>query len=259
VKTRFSTLSAFHLAVVLGAAPLGAAELPAAAPPFTPRAQSIACGPRTLTPPAAAPRVLGGRDRATKGMFAPGEVIVLDTSDRASVAAGQLYVVYRTPRSAMSDGDNAWVQRAAQNAGIVRVERVMGQTASATIVWACDGVEIGDRLEPYAEPAAAPEVPSAAGAARFDQASEVLFGGQDRRLGAARDFLLVARAQGLDVAPGQRVTFFRRPFGVDGPITLVGEGVVQGVAVATFLVEVASSRDAVTAGDLAATHAPGKP
>jgi len=254
VNTRLSTLSAWHLAVVLSAVPAGAADLPAAAPSFTPRAQSLACAPRTLTPPAAAPRVLGGRDRVTKGMFAPGEAIVLDTSD-ASVSAGQLYVVYRTPRSAVSD-DSAWAQRAAQNAGLVRVDAVTGRTASATVVWACDGVEIGDRVEPYAPPHAAPEVSKQPGPARFDQATEVLFGGQDRRMGAARDYLLVGRAQGMDVTPGQRVTFFRRPFGVDGPISIVGEGVVQDVATDTLLVEVASSRDAIAAGDLVATHRP---
>lgn len=253
MNTRFSTLSAWHLAAVLAAAPVGAADAPAAAPSFTPRAQSLACAPRTFTPPAVAPRIAGGRDRVSKGMFAPGETIVLDTSNGAAVTAGQLYVVYRTPRSAVSD-DNAWVRRAAQNAGIVRVEAVTGSTASATVVWACDGVDVGDRLEPYAEPSAAPEASTGASTARFDQASEVLFGGQDRRLGTARDFLLIGRAQGMDVTSGQRVTFFRRPFGVDGPISTVGEGVVQAVAADTFLVEVTSSRDAIAAGDLAAPH-----
>jgi hypothetical protein len=190
-------------------------------------------------------------------MFAPGEVVVLDTSGGRTVAPGELYVVYRAPRSATLEKDNRWVRRAVQNVGIVRVDAVAGPGALASVVWACDGVEIGDSLEPYVAPSALPEAQAAAGPAMFDQASEVLFGNQDRRLGAARDVLLVARASGVDVAVGQRVTFFRRPYGVDGPISVVGDGVVHAVSPDTCLVEVASSRGAIAAGDLVATHRPG--
>jgi hypothetical protein len=256
VKTRFSTLSAWQLAAILAAAPVGAASPDTAPPAFSPRAQSLACAPRTLASASGAPRILGGRDRVTDGIFAPGEVIVVDASGGA-MTTGQLYVAYRTPRSAVSERESPWVRHAAQNAGIVRVDAVTGKTASATVVWACDGVQVGDQLEPYAAPGEAPEVQAPSGTARFDQASEVLFGGQDRRLGAARDVLLVARAQGADVAVGQHVTFFRRPYGVDGPVSIVGTGLVQLVSTDTYLVEVASSRDAISAGDLAATHGPG--
>lgn len=249
---RFPTLSALPLAALL-AAPAAAADPPAAAPSLTPRAQSLACAPRTLRDPAPAATVLGGQNRATPGMFAPGETIVLDSGKGAPVTAGQVYVVYRVPRWFMWD-DSAWVRRAVHNAGLVRVESVRGRTASATVIWACDGVDVGDWLEPYAEPGAAPAAAPDAGPARFDQASLVLFGGQDRRLGAARDLLLVERTQGLDVAPGQRVTFFRRPFGLDGPTSVIGEGVVESVAAETFLVQVSASRDGIAAGDLAATH-----
>jgi hypothetical protein len=254
VKTRFSISSAWQLALVLVAAPVGAADTTPPPPSFSPRAQSFACAPRTVADRTASPRVLGGRDRLKKGMFAPGETVVVGMNDGSTVAVGQLYVAYRPPRSAVSDGQNPWTRRAAQNAGIVRVDAITGSKATATIVWACDGVDVGDRLEPYASPAAAADAPAGAGTARFDQASTVVFGGQDRRLGAARDFLLVERAQGLDVAPGQHVTFFRRPYGVDGPVSIVGEGVVQQVSADSYLVEVASSRDAIGAGDLAATH-----
>jgi hypothetical protein len=251
MKMRFSTPCVWHLAVVLVAAPAAAADL-AQPSQFSPRAQSLACAPRTVAAAKTAPRVLGGRDRAANGMFGPGETVVLDVSDGSTVAAGQLYVAYRPPPSVRSDRENPLTRRAAQNAGILRVDGVTGTKASATIVWACDGVDVGDRLEPYSAPAASPDAPAAEGAARFDEASTVVFGGQDRRIGAARDFLVVERAQGVSVAPGQRVTFFRRPFGVDGPVSVVGEGIVQQVSEETYLVEVASSVDAIAAGDLAA-------
>ena len=257
MKMRFSPLTAWQLASLLVAAPVGAADLTPAPPSLTPRAQSLACAPRTVDVAAPAARIRGGRDRNTKGIFAPGEVVVLDTSGGATVAAGELYVVYRRPRSAVWAADSQWVRRAAQNVGLVRVDAVTGAIASASVVWACDGVETGDVLEPYVAPSTMPEAQAAAGPATFDQASEVLFGGQDRRLGAARDFLLVARPAGVDVAVGQRVTFFRRLYGVDGPVSVLGDGIVHAVSHGTYLVEVASSRDAIVAGDLVATHRPG--
>ena len=256
MKTRFPTLSAWQLAIVLAVAPVAAAGPDTAPPALSPHAQSLACAPRTTAAAPGAPRVLGGRDRVSDGIFAPGEVVVLDMSDGGLLTAGQLYLAYRTPRSAVADGRNEWLRRAAQNAGVVRVDAVTGRTASATIVWACDGVQVGDRLEPYSIPGAPPDASGGTGTARFDQASMVVFGAQDRRLGAARDFLLVARAPGLEVAAGHRVTFFRRPYGVDGPVSVVGDGVVHAVSEDTYLVEVASSRDAIAAGDLAATHGP---
>jgi hypothetical protein len=256
VKTRFSTLTACHVAAILAGAAPGAAASPSDPVALSPRAQALVCAPRTLESRSPAPRVLAGRDRATKGMFGPGDTIVLDASTGTPMASGQVLVVYRRPRSAVSEGRDALVRRAAQNAGLVQVDAVSGKTATATVVWACDGIQVGDRLEPYRAPESAPEAAAAGGPARFDQATRVAFGGQDRRLGAARDLMLVVRASGLDVAVGQRVVFFRRPFGADGPTSIVGDGVVQVVSDETYLVEITSSKDAISAGDLVAARGP---
>jgi len=63
--------------------------------------------------------------------------------------------------------------------------------------------------------------------------------------GAARDLMLVSRVQGQDVAPGQRVAFFRRYQRDGGPVSVLGEGVVQSVGERTYLVQIVGSRDAI--------------
>lgn len=262
--TRYPVLFASCLAALLAVPASGvAADPPADIPMLSPRVQQLTCAPRLLSrDDGDAARVLGGRDRESPGMFAPREVIVTSTGGGAPLAAGQLYVAYRRPRSHVWTGSGGYVDDAAQNAGVVRVEAVTGNKATATIVWACDGIDVGDRLEPFvateapatdtgafpADVAGTPTVP--------DAAAQVQFGQQDRFMGAARDLVLVSRVDGQAVQPGQRVGFFRRYQGKAGPVTMLGEGVVQAVHERTYVVQIAGSRDAVEAGDLVA--APGR-
>jgi hypothetical protein len=254
---RCSALFASCLASAVLAATSAVAGPQADIPTLAPHVQELTCGPRTLAAgDDGAPRVLGGRDRESPGMFGPREVIVASAGDGTTLAAGQLYVAYRRARSRIWTGENDYVDQTAQNAGVVRIESVAGSRATAIIVWACDGVDVGDRLAPFV-PATAPMPPSGsfpadpgAVTASLDGAAEVQLGQQDRRMGAARDLLLVSRVAGQDVVPGQRVAFFRRYQGKDGPASLLGEGVVQTVSEKTYVVQVVGSRDAIGAGDL---------
>ena len=261
--TRCPVLFASCLAALL-AVPAGvAADPPADIPTLSPRVQQLTCAPRLLSrDDGDAARVLGGRDRESPGMFAPREVIVTSAGGGAPLATGQLYVAYRRPRSRVWTGDQEYLDAAAQNAGVVRVDAVIGDKATATIVWACDGIDVGDRLEPFVA-AEAPATDTGAFPADVggtptvpDTAAHVQFGQQDRFMGAARDLVLVNRVDGQDVQPGQRVAFFRRYQGKAGPVSVLGEGVVQAVHERTYVVQIAGSRDAVEAGDLVA--APGR-
>lgn len=253
---RCSALFASCLASVMLAATSAVAG-PADIPTLSPHVQELTCGPRTLTrDDGGAPRVLGGRDRQSPGMFGPREVIVVSTAEDTPLAVGQLYVAYRRARSRIWTGENDYVDSTAQNAGVLRIETVAGTKATATIVWACDGVDVGDSLEAFV-PAQVPAPESGAFpadpgnvTANLDGAAVVQVGQQDRRMGAARDLLLVNRVTGQDVVPGQRVAFFRRYQGKDGPASLLGEGVVQSVGEHTYVVQIVGSRDAIGAGDL---------
>jgi len=251
---RCSALFASCLASAVLAA-TGAIAGPPDTPTISPHAQELTCAPRLLDRnDSTAPRVLGGRDRYSPGMFGPREVIVLSSGD-GSLAAGQLYVAYRRVRSRVWTTEERFVEDTAQNAGIVRIDSVIGDKATATIVWACDGVDVNDRLEPFA-PSEAPM--PATGAFPADSATltpalagaSVQLAQHDRRAGAARDLMLVSRVQGQDVAPGQRVAFFRRYQRDGGPVSVLGEGVVQSVGERTYLVQIVGSRDAIEAGDL---------
>lgn len=233
---------------------LSAGSAPPAAPGLTPWAQSMLCAPQAdFSPAGEAGRVTASADGSPQAMFGPGERLAISRFSAGAIAPGQFYVAQRAPRSRVWDGHSEWTSAAIQRAGVVRVDEVVGAVATATVVWACDGVEAGDALVPLEVPQGPPAV-GAQGAPALDASGAVLMGSQDRRLGAGRDMLLVARPEGQTPALGQRVTFFRRPFGDEGPAATLGRGVVQAVDDRTFTVSVQESRDAIYAGDLVALH-----
>lgn len=252
MKPRVSIVSCLVPAALIGLAASVRAES-ATEPVLSPWTQDMLCAPRVLPDgqTMGSVRVVGSYDGTPHTLFGTGEQLVV-TSDGGNLASGQYYVAQRALRSRVWS-HHEWVDDATQTAGLVRIDSVTGDTAVGTVVWACDGVEKGDRLQAYVAPQGPPpELP--AGRASFDLGGDVLIGIQDRRMGSAPDLLLVARPEGQSPAPGQHVTFYRRAYGSGGPVTVLGEGTVQAVADRTFTVRIESSTSAIYTGDRAALH-----
>jgi hypothetical protein len=225
---------------------VGAPDRPSAqgeVPPLSPEALSLVCAAR-LAPPPAEPvlRIVGSRDISTHEVFGPGDAVVLSGGAVTALAPGQQYVVRRRFRARMHERHNDWLQSAVHTSGWVRVDSLHGDRVAATVVWACDGLRAGDYLEPF-QPPSVPDA-LAEGTPDFAGAGRVLFDNDERRLASPWKLVLVERREGSGATPGQRVTFFRRLYGVDGPVSPLGTGTVMEVLPTALIVRVDSARDA---------------
>lgn len=230
-----------------------------AAPVFAQNTQVT--GPRTLTAPLVmctnfpavykpiprlavfAPHAADGRTVATAGMLVvkrlPGDGIVV----------GQRYVTQRLhgdpkrfPRPDEGYGDlrvTGWVTILATDA----------VNALAQVDFACDGIEVGDMLEPFTE-LTLPSAASAMAAPDFADRARVLFGADSRILFGDGDVMSIERGTLHGVVPGARYALYRDL--LNGmPLVHLGEAVVVEVREQTSKVAVLKASVGIEAGDVA--------
>ena len=244
-------------AVLAGAlwalAPLGIRAQAPAQPAPMPTLEEISriCGPRI---PAGAgglaATIAQHRDELNRGMYGPGDTVILDRGSQQGLRVGEQYLVRR---AYPLDGIGSVYGRSGggiHTAGWVQIVDLDPDFAIAKVIYACTEFQAGDRLEPY-EPAQALD-PSAGTKPDFGDAARVLSGDEGRTVGGPVQDVVVDRGSANGWRPGQRVTFFRRSFGATGPVSHVGEGYVTSVRPSSATVRIVHGRDAVYAGDLVA-------
>lgn len=249
----------------------------------------LACAPRP--PHAEAPdaiRVLAGLEGPNRRLTATGDHIVVGAGTNRGLRTGDYFYVRRLTRPLFYAEERNSVL---STAGWVQIETVQTSTATARIVWACDGIEEYDFLEPFSMPVpvtgTAPMeyeglyhrhdgsrlTPALADTdwPKFDATGVVLAGNDSRVTGAAGDRILVDPAGVGQLRPGETVTLFRRAFAWDafasrnypraktkepeqGPLTAVGEGIVLEVSPTGAVVQVRRSSMEVRAGDRVAVR-----
>jgi hypothetical protein len=243
-------------AVLLGAASARAQIVPStrAGQPRTGELD-IACGPRAVNGLPTPGLTLLGSQQGTKGLIAPYHGLVINGGSNQGLKPGQEYYVRRVIPP-MDRGYTKWQQGQPINihtAGWVRVVRVEADRAVADSVYACDGYEIGDFLEPYTPPSADPTV-IPGGEPDYENPGMVLFGDERRAMSAGTALMVINRGSDHGVKPGQQLTVYRRSLNGDGPIHSVARGTAISVSAETAMVRLDGARDAVYAGDLIALH-----
>ncbi|MGE3842924.1 MAG: hypothetical protein AB7I50_15225 [Vicinamibacterales bacterium] len=211
----------------------------------------LACSPRVAALDySGAIRVLGSLDHSTRYLVGTDERIVVDAGTDRNLTVGSQHLIRRWRRPGTGERSAS-----VDTAGWVVIESVQDQTATARVIWACDGVEEGDFLEPYA---AATVVSSrGAGMPDFERPGVVRAGRDSRVLSGIGERVLAEFGAAGDVAPGQRVTFFRYPRANrerSGPTLLVGEGYVLEMNGASAVVQIDRAVTAVEATDLVAVQ-----
>jgi hypothetical protein len=210
---------------------------------------SAECAPQVATPVGDALRIIGGQDTVPRSLFAPGDLLVVGDGARRGIQVGQQFLVRRPPRP------RAWFTfgpRAVTTAGAIRVVAVDERAAIAEIEFACDGMMLGDYLEPYV----APVLPSgtaatdASGAPDFATEHYVLFGDNERASGSPGDFMVSNFGERDGARPGARIAIYR-DVGVSAvPLVNVGEAILISVKPDTSVFRITRARDAVYRGDL---------
>lgn len=89
-----------------------------------------------------------------------GETVYLDGGTRKGVKVGDRFVILKTVRTKLLHPDDARGVKpmgdVLQHAGVARILQVNDKGAVAFIERAMDGIEVGDRLAPFEEPASIP-------------------------------------------------------------------------------------------------------
>ncbi len=219
-------------------------------------AYQIACAPRGVRAMAPPTVHVTGSPVPGRRLFGAGDLVTLDRGTDDGLAADQEYFVRRlvAPSDRAAARRDPWLH--VHTAGWVRLVQVTPTSAVARVLYACDAMEPGDFLEPFA----LPEVPAPsepAGTPDYEHAGRVLFGGGGWTMAGSAAFVVVDLGAEDQVVPGRRVTFFRRSGSDPAAITPVARGTAVIVLPESATVRVEEATEPVVVGDLAALHRPG--
>jgi len=212
---------------------------------------ALACAPTaTYTEPAMPLRVTGGQDPIVHRTYAPGDLVTINAGTVNGMEVGKEFFVRRLqePRSApMRAASPGYVH----TAGWVRIYAVDDTMSLATITYACDAIETGDYLEPFAlpqMPAVAAEKPKA----ERDTYARVQLGDDLRTIFGQGDHFLIDRGSEGGVTPGAQFVIYRDKKAGGNFLYELGEAVAVQVGPTTSTLRVTLSRDAMQAGDYVA-------
>jgi hypothetical protein len=212
---------------------------------------ALACAPVAATStPKATLRISGGQDTYPRLTYSQGDLVTLNGGSNQGVRVGQEFFVRRllAPRgmaiSTRTPGTT-------QTTGWIRVYAVDEDLALATITHGCDGMQIGDYLEPLALPA--PVKVNAAEGKPERSYARVIAGNERRTEFGPGDFLVIDRGSAQGITTGTHFVFYRwKKKAPENFLAAIAEGVAVDVQSDTATLSLTSSRDSVMVGDLVA-------
>jgi hypothetical protein len=121
----------------------------------------------------------------------------------------------------------------------------------ATVTHACDSIQVGDFLDPFALPDV-PQPLAARPKPERDNYGRVLMGADRRRTFGRGDFVIVDRGSDHGVTPGMHFVFYRDKRQDQNFLYDLGEAVAVQVLPGTSTLHVTVSRDGIMEGDYVA-------
>jgi hypothetical protein len=239
-------------ACLLAAAPAGAQRGPAPGVTGLPaELLSLACAPSlTYSEPGTSLRVTGGQDSFVRRSYIPGDLVTINAGTRNNLSVGQQFFV-RRPQVSRSEPITRQTPAVIRTAGWIEVYAVDETMSLATIVHACDTIDVDDYLEPFV----LPQLPIPAAerpAAQRENYGRVLMG-QDRRRSFGRgDYLMINRGSDHGVAVGTQFVLYRDKRIGENFLFELGEAVAVDVKPDSATLQVKTSLDAIQDGDYAA-------
>jgi hypothetical protein len=216
--------------------------------------ERVACAPmNAVAPQAPAVKIVGGRVPG-RLMFGPGEQVVVSGGAAQGLQAGQDYFIRRSVQDRFTPASRDFTPRSVHTTGWLHIVDVQGTMSVATITHACDAVEEGDYLEPFAPPAAPAASVSATAQPDFANPGRIVMADERRQMGYPGLLMLVNRGSDHGVLTGQALTIYRPTLNGEGPSQRIGTATVVSVYPQLSIVRIDSIRDAVFVGDLAAIH-----
>ena len=265
-----------HTALALGVgiivAPVWAqpsAQDPALVAPPAWAFNDIACAPAlapvakaAVTPPAF--RVIGSQDTVIRDILGPGDTLIVSGGSTAGLETGQRYFVRRLLKTRAGGKD---APATVHTAGWIQILGVDTAVATATVVYACDGILLDDYLEPFTPPMIAARM-SGGNTPHYENMGHIMTGADGANTAGKGQVMTIDLGSDAGVVVGQRFMVFRargdQRFAVAGPsktflktegqlpLVEIGQVLVVGVRADNASVQVLASTDAVTTGDLVA-------
>jgi hypothetical protein len=182
----------------------------------------------------------------------PDPVIVL-AGTAQGVTVGQEYFVRRVIRDRFTQARSDGVPTLSiHTAGWVKIVEASPDAAIATITRACDAIQQGDYLEPFALPSVPP--PMASGDPDYAHPGRVILGDDRRQMGTQNDLMVLDRGSDHGLHVGQRLTIFRPTAGGAGPVARIGEAIALTVKPETTVIRIQKTSDPIYVGDFVAIH-----
>lgn len=209
---------------------------------------SLACAPSIVYEAPAVPlRISGGQESMRRQSHAPGDLVTLNAGTRGGMTVGQEFYTRRVLASGevrVSPTNPGTVR----TTGWIRVWAVDEDMSLATITHACDTVDVGDYLEPFAPPTV-PALSQLTGPPERGNYGLVL-SGQDRRTQfGSGDYLLINRGSTQGVTAGARFIVYHDKKTPGNFLFQIAEAVAVDVKSDTATLHVLSAIDAISAGD----------
>lgn len=216
-----------------------------------PQALALACAPSLVYEKPMAPiHVTGGQDVVKRYSHAPGDLITINAGTDNGIAIGQEFYTRRVQHdkgSSVSPSSPGVVR----TTGWLRVWAVDPKMSLATVTHACETIDIGDYLEPFALPQM-PAISQEPLKPEKDNYGHVLVGIDRRRTFAKGDFFVLDRGRAQGITPGARFVVFRDKLQYQNFLFDLGEAVAVDVKDNSATLQVTVSRDAFFVGDYVA-------
>jgi hypothetical protein len=244
-----------HAAVLVGILVIGAAAGPAAQqPPPAQRdaARELACGAQSpLLAPLSTMRIVGGPE-VRKSVYATGEAVIINAGSAQGVRAGQEYFVRRVIADRFTQPLPNFFPVSVHTAGWVKIVEAEAGVAIATVTHACDGIVVGDFVEPFE----LPKVPTTTigGEPDYSRPGHLILADERRQLGAPGVLMVLDRGTDHGLRPGQQLTIFRTTLKGAGPVFKVGTATAMVIRPETSLIRIDTATDSIYVGDLVAVH-----
>ena len=219
-----------------------------AATSLPPEVMSLACAPTmTYEAPTASLRISGGQESTGRQSHAPGDLVTLNAGTRGGITVGQEFYTRRV----LASGEvrvGPTNPGTIRTTGWIRVWAVDEDMSLTTITHACDTVDVGDYLEPFALPTV-PVMSQLTGPPERGNYGLVL-SGQDRRTQfGSGDYLLINRGSSQGVTAGARFVVYHDQKTPGNFLFQIAEAVAVDVKADTATLHVLTAIDAISAGD----------
>ena len=212
---------------------------------------ALACAPiAATTRPTATLHISGGQDTYPRQTYSQGDFVTLNAGSKQGLQIGQEFFVRRlvAPRGAAM---TAQTPGSTRTAGWIRVYAVDEDMALATVTYSCDGMQVGDYLEPLSLPSPLKALPREGKPER--SYARVILGTDGRTEFGSRDYLVIDRGSSQGITAGAHFVLYRwKKKAPENFLAAIAEAVAVDVQGDTATLSLTSSRDSVMVGDLVA-------